>query len=162
MTLPPKLSHPAFLQLIDAMEGKLTRMEESPAVAFPFQVGTTALKGGYVFYLDGNAQYTGRSNDVPKRLKQHSLVGSGYRSAAFAMRIAKRQLGLPRTYHLSRDHNDHPLNDPRLPDAFEAAKAKIRNMSVRVIEENDPTRQALLEIYIATRLGCPYNDFDNH
>jgi len=30
------------------------------------------------------------------------------------------------------------------------------------VEETDPTRQALLEIYAATVLKTPFNDFDTH
>ena len=33
---------------------------------------------------------------------------------------------------------------------------------IRFVEETDPVRQALLEIYVAAVLGTPYNDFDNH
>ena len=46
--------------------------------------------------------------------------------------------------------------------AFDSAKARIRNMDLRFVEENNPVRQALLEIYVAEVLGTPYNDFDNH
>ena len=33
---------------------------------------------------------------------------------------------------------------------------------IRFVEENDPVRQALLEIYAAVALKTPYNDFDTH
>jgi hypothetical protein len=35
-------------------------------------------------------------------------------------------------------------------------------MDLRFVEESDPIRQALLEIYSARVLKTPYNDFDNH
>jgi hypothetical protein len=35
-------------------------------------------------------------------------------------------------------------------------------MDLRFVEESDPTRQALLEIYVAVTLKTPFNDFDNH
>jgi hypothetical protein len=35
-------------------------------------------------------------------------------------------------------------------------------MDIRFIEESDPVRQALLEIYVASALQTPFNDFDNH
>lgn len=35
-------------------------------------------------------------------------------------------------------------------------------MNIRVVEESDPLRQALLEMYVAVALEAPYNDFDNH
>ena len=35
-------------------------------------------------------------------------------------------------------------------------------MNVRVVEETDPFRQALLEMYVSVSLVTPHNDFDNH
>jgi hypothetical protein len=35
-------------------------------------------------------------------------------------------------------------------------------MDVRFVQEVNPTRQALLEVYVAAVLGTPHNDFDNH
>ena len=46
--------------------------------------------------------------------------------------------------------------------AFEGAKARIREMDVRFVDEADPLRQTLLEIYAAVSLATPYNDFNTH
>ena len=54
------------------------------------------------------------------------------------------------------------MENPEFVAAFDSAKARIRNMDLRFVEETDPVRQALLEIYVAEVLGTPYNDFDNH
>ena len=35
-------------------------------------------------------------------------------------------------------------------------------MDVKAIEEGDPVKQALLEIYTAFVSGAKYNDFQNH
>lgn len=52
--------------------------------------------------------------------------------------------------------------DPAFAQAFTAAKARIRQMELRFVEENDPRRQALLEIYAAIALNTPHNDFETH
>jgi len=52
--------------------------------------------------------------------------------------------------------------DPAFAQAFAAAKARIRQMDLRFVEENDPFRQALLEIYAAIALNTPHNDFETH
>lgn len=39
---------------------------------------------------------------------------------------------------------------------------RIRKMDVRFVEEADPLRQTLLEIYIAVSANSRYNDFDTH
>jgi len=46
--------------------------------------------------------------------------------------------------------------------AFDEAKARIRRMSYRFVEETDQTRQALLELYVSIALKTPYNDFNTH
>ena len=35
-------------------------------------------------------------------------------------------------------------------------------MDIRFVEEPDPRVQTLLELFVATSLTTPYNDFDNH
>lgn len=52
--------------------------------------------------------------------------------------------------------------DPEFAKAFAQAKNRIRQMELRFVEETDPLRQALLEIYVAVVLATPYNDFDTH
>lgn len=47
-------------------------------------------------------------------------------------------------------------------EAFREAKARVRKMDLRFVEEADPTRQALLEIYASVVLRTRYNDFDTH
>ena len=52
--------------------------------------------------------------------------------------------------------------NPIFIDAFSQAKARVREMEYRWVIELDPTTQCLLEIYVATVLGTPFNDFDTH
>jgi hypothetical protein len=54
------------------------------------------------------------------------------------------------------------VTDPEFSPAFIRAKARLLDMDLRFIEEPDPVRQALLEIYVAVVLKTPYNDFENH
>jgi hypothetical protein len=54
------------------------------------------------------------------------------------------------------------VTDPVFGPAFTSAKSRLTSMDLRFVEEADPVRQALLEIYVATTLETPYNDFDNH
>jgi hypothetical protein len=54
------------------------------------------------------------------------------------------------------------LKDSLFKAAFDRAREQMRDMDYRCVREDDPTRQALLEIYCATALGTEYNDFDNH
>lgn len=46
--------------------------------------------------------------------------------------------------------------------ACDAAKARIRQMEFRFVEESDENAQALLEIYGTLALNAKYNDFNTH
>ena len=81
--------------------------------------------------------------------------------ATFAFRIARLETGIKASYK-SEGSRDELEKDPIFGPAFVAAKARIRGMDLRFVEEQDPTRQALLEIYAATVLETPFNDFENH
>ena len=52
--------------------------------------------------------------------------------------------------------------EPAFKEAFLRAKERVRRMEVRYVEERDPLRQALLEIYVAVALRTPHNTFDTH
>ncbi len=45
---------------------------------------------------------------------------------------------------------------------FVTCKGRIRSLDLRFVAEREPTQQALLEIYAATVLETPFNDFANH
>ncbi len=53
-------------------------------------------------------------------------------------------------------------DDAAFAAAFKAAKERVRAMQVRYVEEIDPLRQALLEIYASIVLATPYSDFNTH
>ena len=61
-----------------------------------------------------------------------------------------------------KGNKDFYRSDAGFCSAFETAKARVRSMSVRFVEEPNPVPQALLEIYIALALSTPFNDFDVH
>ncbi len=54
------------------------------------------------------------------------------------------------------------MKDPSFCQAFRAAQDRISRMQIRFVEESDPIRQCLLEVYAAVVLRAPFNDFDNH
>ena len=54
------------------------------------------------------------------------------------------------------------MHGPAFANAFEEARARIRDMDARYVEVADSIRQHLLEVYVAVALDTPYNDFDTH
>jgi hypothetical protein len=83
--------------------------------------------------------------------------------AAFAFRLAREATGnLKATYRPGEGSRKALAVEPEFKAEFEAAKARLRAMDFRYVEEAEPVRQCVLEIYCAVALGTPYNDFDNH
>jgi hypothetical protein len=83
--------------------------------------------------------------------------------AAFAFRLAREATGnLVATYKKGEGSRSHLMENEAFVRAFAAAKERIRSMDLRFVEEADPVRQALLEIYVSVVLATPYNDFDTH
>lgn len=46
--------------------------------------------------------------------------------------------------------------------SFVATKSRTRSMNYRFVEEGGQIPQAILELYCAIVLSCPYNDFNTH
>ena len=147
-----------FIKLMDQVEEAFRRLRDSPVLAFPLGRARLPEKGVYLFSEKGKPLYVGRSDRLRLRLNEHQRSSAGTNAATFAALIARKACGLDRQY-------DCIANRPRHPDwnrRFAAAKERIRHMEVRVVEESRSTPQALLEIYVATVLKTPYNDFGNH
>jgi hypothetical protein len=75
--------------------------------------------------------------------------------------LAREATGRKATYR-TEGSRKALLDDAGFRREYEQAKQRIRAMSVRYIHEPHPTRQALLEIYVAVATGARYNDFDTH
>lgn len=118
--------------------------------------------GIYLFSEGARHLYVGRSNDIRRRLGRHSRPGATHRMAAFAFRLAREATGHIQATYRKEGSRSALMKDPVFRSAFEAAKARIRRMDRRFVEESDPVRQAILEVYVAVALQTPYNDFDTH
>ena len=115
---------------------------------------------GIYLFSEGNSHlYVGRSKRLRHRLHYHC---SSAKDAPFAFKLAREQTGNLKATYSSKGSREELLTDPAFAAAFLAAKARIRRMQIRFVEEADPVRQALLEIYVTIALGAPYNDFDTH
>ncbi|WP_151983360.1 hypothetical protein [Rhizobium sp. EC-SD404] len=120
------------------------------------------VSGVYLFSEGDEPLYVGRSNRLRERYFLHTRKGSRHNQASFAFRIAAQLLELPAArYTREGGRKEIALTEDFIRE-FATAKMRIRNMNYRYVEETDQTRQALLEIYVATVLNTPYNDFRAH
>src|SRR3989304_5822014 len=112
--------------------------------------------GVYLFTENGNHLYAGRTKrKIKDRLKDHlGTPGQG----AFSLRLTCEALGINATYKKGDSKNIRL--SPQFKNTYESTKNRIRKMEVRYVCEIDPTKQALLEIYVAVVSGAKYNKFN--
>lgn len=154
--------HPNFANAIAQLEPSFQALL-AMGPAKPLALPTHVLASGVYLLSEGPKHlYVGRSKRIKKRLSNHCRVSATHRMAAFAFRLAREATGnLPATYKTAGSRAAL-MREPAFAAAFDAAKARIRNMDVRFVAEPDPVRQTLLEVYVGVALGTPYNDWDTH
>lgn len=152
-----------FVAHVESLRPKLQALLAMPPVK-PTQLPSQMPKAGvYVLSEAETHLYVGRSNDIRGRIGRHSRSGATHRMAAFAFRLARESTGnLRASYKKGEGSRAGLMENAVFVSAFTSAKARICNMELRYVEEADPVRQTLLEVYVAVVLEAKYNDFDNH
>jgi excinuclease UvrABC nuclease subunit len=151
-----------FLEAIRSLEPSFQRLLAMAPVT-PVTLPQSMPKSG-IYLLSENDRhlYVGRTRNIRARIARHSRPGATHRMAAFAFRLAREATGnLAATYKKKGSRADL-MESPVFRLAFDEAKKRIRAMDLRFVEENDPVRQAVLEIYVAVSLQTRCNDFDTH
>ena len=151
-----------FRSLVEALAPKHEELLGMPPVDFSSLPKSMPDRGVYLFSEGDRHLYVGRTNTLRKRIANHCRRGADHRKAAFAFRLAREITGNIKASYTLQGSRAELLKDQAFAAAFSSAKARIAGMKLRFVGESDPVRQALLEIYVATVLGTPYNDFDNH
>ncbi len=153
----------AFVAHVEALRPKLEQLLAMSPVKPTRLPKEMPAAGVYLLLEAGRPLYVGRSNSIRRRIGRHCRPGATHRMAAFAFRLAREATGnLIATYKKGAGSRADLMKDEAFITAFTNAKARIRAMDLRFVEEADPTRQALLEIYVSVVLSTPYNDFDTH
>jgi hypothetical protein len=143
--------HPAFQQLMNMSPVAISRLPKKlPAKCI------------YLFSEGDNHLYVGRTRKFRSRLRQHSIPAAQHNQAVFAFKLAREATGFTEASYTPSGSRRALLGDARFAEAFGQAKTRIRSMELRFVEEADPVRQALLEIYVAVVLETKYNDFKTH
>ncbi len=157
--------HERFKVLVERMHPLYEKLLESSPITADTLPSDAAMprRGIYLFSEGDNHLYVGRSNYIRRRYQQHTRLNAGHNQAVFAFLLARRETGrIKASYKSGGNSREGLLLDPEFAKAFTEAKFKIGRMHFRYIEEDDPTRQALLEMYVAVCLDTPNNDFDTH
>ncbi|MEM9710563.1 MAG: hypothetical protein AAF871_17485 [Pseudomonadota bacterium] len=152
-----------FQSFVDALHPQFERLQDAqPIQRGKFNVGLL-LEGIYLFSENGVDLYVGRSRNIQRRYGLHTRPSAKHNQASFAFQLAKKELNLgPSSYRSDAQSRDGLSKDPEFLRVFNDAKRKVREMDFKWVEERDPTRQALLEIYCAVALGTQFNSFKTH
>jgi hypothetical protein len=116
--------------------------------------------GIYLFSENDLPLYVGRTNNLRKRLQYHTRTN--HNQATFAFLLASHQTGNIKASYQAKGSRQDLLNDPAFRSAFDEARQRIRKMDVQFVEEPDPIKQTILEVFTALQIKARFNDFDNH
>ena len=149
-----------FGELIAPLQDRLDALLAIEPVRIESLPSSIPNAGIYLLSEGGVHAYVGRTNRLRKRLRNH--ISKQHTVASFAFLLARIATGESKASYQKRGSRDDLMTRPPFRDAFFAAVERIRIMEVRYVEEVDPVRQALLEIFVAVELSTKYNDFDTH
>jgi hypothetical protein len=154
----------AFNRYIEALHPAFERLVAMPPVTIAALPRDAPLQCVYLFSEAGRHLYVGRTRrqSLRQRLRQHSIDSAQHNQAVFAFKIAREVTGHLHAGYTPTDSRTALCADPEFAKVFLEAKRRVRQMEIRYVEERDPLRQTLLEIYVAVVLKTPYNDFDTH
>jgi hypothetical protein len=154
--------NPKFAALVESLEPTFQRLIQMEPVSADRLPRSMPARGIYLFSDRGRHLYVGRSNNIRRRIGLHCRAGSQHNQATFAFRMARHETGRTEAAYTVSGSRGELVKDAVFGPVFIDSKARIRSLDLRFVEECDPTRQALLEIYAATVLETPFNDFENH
>jgi hypothetical protein len=155
--------HQKFTDLVKALAPKFEQLLACRPLPYGKLPSTMPKSGVYLFTENGQPMYVGRSNVLRQQHGRHCRPRATYREAAFAFQLAREKTDrMKAAYRAGNESRKGLMGDKAFAAAFREAKARIRAMEYRYVEEADQIREALLEIYCVVALDTPYNDFGTH
>lgn len=151
-----------FAKLVESLEPAFKKLIAMTPVSGACLPQSMPKRGIYLFSDGSKHLYVGRSDNIRRRIGNHCRASSQHNQATFAFRMARVETGRTEAAYSALGSRSSLAREEVFGPAFLACKTRIRSLDLRFVEEVDPTRQALLEIYAATVLETPFNDFENH
>jgi hypothetical protein len=149
-----------FKQAVETLNPKYEALMGMDAVHLEDLPNSMPKQGVYLLSEGNRHFYAGRTNNLRARLRGH--ISDSHYAATLAFLIARRETGNVRPTYKRKGSRTDLLSNPAFKSAFDNARQRIKKMDIRYVEETDPVRQALLEIYVALASGAEHNSFENH
>jgi hypothetical protein len=156
--------NPAFLDCLHSLHSKyLELVSMAPVNRASIPSPTKRKISGVYLFSEGDLHfYVGRTTNLRQRLQNHCGLSSAHNQAVFAFKLARHATGNLTAWYTGDGTRLRLQADAVFARAFADAKTRVRNMHLRYVEEPDPLRQSLLEIYVSAVLKTEFNDFDTH
>ncbi len=149
-----------FKEIVSGLNKKYLALISMTPVTIDTVPADCPIGGVYLFSENGESLYVGRTKrKIYDRLKAHVNTAD---DCPFAWHLARDKMGVTKATYQKKGSRKYLLSQPEFRKAYESAKKRIRKMDVRFVSEQDPLKQALLEIYVAVSSNAKYNDFDTH
>jgi hypothetical protein len=145
-----------FQELVETLEPGLQELMAVPSTRCSRLPKAMPEHGVYLFSEGGEHLFVGSTNGLRNRIRGHCAPSATHYSASFAFKLACESLGAICPDSRDFSSREELVRDPVFASAFLAAKIRIGRMDLRFVEESDPVRQSLLQIYVATALDTPY------
>lgn len=145
---------PAFKQFVEMLHPSFERLMEMVPLKMSSLPSRLPDKCIYLFSEGQNYLYVGRTRNLRKRLRQHSIPSAQHNQAVFAFKLARETTGRLTADYSAQGSRKALCIEPAFAEAFLQAKSRVRKMDLRFVEEEDPTRQGTARNLC---LGCsPY------
>ena len=149
-----------FDKIIEAVRARFCTLVASPKYRIKSLPEDMPEAGTYLFSEGGRYLYVGRTNKLRKRLQYHTRAN--HNQATFAFLLARRETGRLKASYKPEGSRSDLLSDPVFRAAFDTARLRITEMDVQFVEEPDPVKQTILEVFASFETRAEFNDFDNH
>jgi hypothetical protein len=156
--------HESFRHYVETLHPLFERLMQMQPVTVASMPKDVPSLGIYLFSEAERHLYVGRTQrqSIRARMRQHCIPSARQNEAVFAFKLAREMTGHLQASYKTKGSRAFLASDPQFAKAFIQAKDRVRQMELRYVEETDPLRQTLLEIYVGVVLKTPYNDFDTH
>lgn len=155
------ISDPTFLEALANVEKKFQQLiSMKPLDRNNLPKGKQ--KGVYLFSEGDAFFYVGRTQNIRQRLRNHCSPSSEHNQAVFAFKLARHATGNVVASYSGAGMRKQLVQDPVFNEVFKSSKLRVSEMDFRFVEEEDQLQQTLLEIYAASVLKTPFNDFETH
>jgi hypothetical protein len=149
-----------FAEHIANLPEQLKVLIAAPKFCAPDFASDLPAAGVYLFSEGATHIYVGRSNNLSECIRNHGREDSASSEAPLAYQMAREDYEIKWVLHPPKASEEEYFLNDLFQKGFRNAKARIRQMDVRVLTESHSIRRVLFEAYAAIALKIPYTDFD--